>query len=149
MSDSKDDDRNVPEPFNVIFSPLLYHAIKYNQAIKPDESYISDEDLIEFEKFKHLFKEFLQKLNKHDQSAFSSLSNLMNMWGYSRKYCGMCGKPVIGKGGHIQNRLVCPSCHSSYRITEELYKREVEEKPQYPSHNHSNKKDNSKNQPES
>lgn len=125
-----DEDRKVPEPFQVIISPLLFQAIKYNQTLRPSESYLSDEDLEEFEKFKALFKEFLAKLNKHDQSAFSALSNVMSMWGYSRKYCGMCGRPVIGKGQHIQNRIVCDTCGNSYRIAEELYRREDQDDEQ-------------------
>jgi hypothetical protein len=114
-------DRKLPEPFDVIFSPLLYHSIKYNQDLKPDESYISDEELKEFEKFKSLFKDFLARLNKHDQAAFSVLSTMMQMWGYSRKYRGMCGRPIINNPGKVEGRFVCEGCKGSYEIAEKLY----------------------------
>lgn len=119
-----DDERKIPEPFQVIISPMLFQAIKFNQTLRPSEKYLSDEDLEDFETFKTLFKDFLARLNKHDQGAFSILSNIMSMWGYSRKYCGMCGRPVLGKGQHIQNRIVCDTCGNSYRIAEELYRRQ-------------------------
>lgn len=125
MPDKYDEeDRKIPEPFQVIISPLLFQAIKYNQTLRPSEKYLSDEDLKEFEQFKAMFKDFLSKLNKHDQSSFTTLSSVMSMWGYTRKYCGMCGRPVIGKGQHIQNRIVCDACGNSYKIAEELYRRE-------------------------
>ena len=129
------------EPFNIIFSTALYNAIKYNQGLKPDDSYISKEDIEEFEKFKTMFKEFLSKLNKHDQSAFTVLSNIMSLWGYSRKYCGMCGRPVIGRGGYILGRLVCESCHGSYKITEELYNREKDSNKSKKTHIYNNKEE--------
>lgn len=110
--------------FNIEFTPLLYVSIKYNQSLRPDVSLLSKEDIKEYEKFKQLFSLFLEKLKKHDQSAFTFLSSIMSMWGYTRKYCGMCGKPIIGKYEHIQNRIVCDDCHNSYKITEELYKRD-------------------------
>lgn len=124
MSDRDDEERKIPEPFQVIISPLLFQAIKYNQTLRPSEKFLSDEDIEEFEKFKKQFKEFLNGLNKHDQSAFTMLSSVMSMWGYTRKYCGMCGRPVIGKGQHIQNRIACDTCGNSYRIAEELYRKE-------------------------
>jgi hypothetical protein len=112
------------DPFNVIFSAPLYASIKYNQAVKIDESKLPDIDKKEFEKFKVLFKQFLEKLNNQDQSAFTILSTLMSMWGYTRKYCGMCGRPIVGDAKYVQKRLTCLSCHDSYEIANELYKRE-------------------------
>jgi len=123
MDNSKDDKTKIDtrvEPFHLILSLPLFKSIKYNQGLQPDKTEIPAADIKEFDKFKFLFKEFLNKLNAHDSSAFTILSAIMNMWGYSRKYCGMCGKPIIGKPGHIENRMVCPSCNESYRITEAL-----------------------------
>jgi len=110
----------APEPYHLIISLPLFNSIKYNQGLQPDKTDVTEKEAQEFEKFKILFKEFLNKLNEHDSSAFTLLSAIMGMWGYSRKYCGMCGKPIIGKPGHIENRMVCPSCNESYRITEAL-----------------------------
>jgi len=118
------EENKVPEPFNVIFSPSLYYKIKYNHVTKIEDESIPKNELDEFERFKTLFKDFLNKVNKQDLSASSTLSSLMTMWGYSRKYCGMCGIPIIGKPEYIGNRVVCKGCHESYRITEELHKRE-------------------------
>jgi hypothetical protein len=115
------------EPLHLIISLPLYKAIKYNQGLQPDNATISEADIKEFDKFKFLFRELLTKLNSHDSTAFTVLSGIMNMWGYSRKYCGMCGKPIIGKPGHIENRLVCGSCNESYRITEALFHKRPEE----------------------
>lgn len=115
------------EPFHIILSPALYFAIKYNQAIKRDESLLSEDEVREYEKFKETFKIFLNGVNKQDHSSLSLLSAIMNMWGYNRKYCGLCGKPIIGDGKSIQNRLTCRSCFDSYKITEELYRREAHE----------------------
>ena len=115
------------EPFHVIIPPALYLAIKYNQSTKRDEKNIPDEEIEDFAKFKELFRKFLEGVNKQDQSALALLSAIMSMWGYSRKYCGLCGKPIIGRGENIQNRLTCRSCYDSYKITEELYRRESHE----------------------
>lgn len=114
-----------PDPFHLIISHELYAAIKNNQGL-PRTNKIDKAAADEFEKFKALFKSFLDALNNHDESAFSILSSIMSLWGYSRKYCGMCGKPIIGRPGHIENRMVCPRCDDSFRITNELYKKEKE-----------------------
>jgi uncharacterized protein YbaR (Trm112 family) len=114
------DKLKIPDPYHLIVSLSLFNSIKYNQGLQPGKTEVSEKEVQEFEKFKLLFKEFLNKLNEHDSGAFTLLSSIMNMWGYSRKYCGMCGKPIIGKPGHIENRMVCPSCNESYRITEAL-----------------------------
>lgn len=115
----------APEPFHLIISHELYAAIRNNQGLAHSNDNMIDKDFAkEFEQFKNSFKNFLDLLNKKDESAFSVLSNIMNMWGYGRRYCGQCGKPIIGKSGHIENRLVCNSCNESYRITNELYKRD-------------------------
>lgn len=123
--------KKASEPFHVIISPSLYLAIKYNQSTKRDEKNIPDEEIVEFEKFKALFKQFLDGLNKQDQSSLSLLSSIMSLWGYNRKYCGLCGKPIIGRGESIQNRLTCRSCFDSYKITEELYRREGHEEEKF------------------
>jgi hypothetical protein len=122
MSDS--DKVNIPEPLHLIISPELYKAIKNNQGLMPDSDKMERIDAEEFEKFKGLFKNFLDLLNKHQDNAFSILSTIMGMWGYGRKYCGMCGKPIIGKPGHIENRMVCGRCFESFRIADALYQKD-------------------------
>jgi len=126
MSDKHQEIEQVstPAPFHLIVSYPLFLAIKNNQGLMPDSKEVPKESAEEFEKFKSSFKLFLDLLNKHQESSFSILSSIMSMWGYSRKYCGMCGKPIIGKPGHIENRMVCGRCNDSFRIAEELYKRE-------------------------
>lgn len=124
MSEQKPDLVKTPEPYHLIIPQSLYQAIKYNQTHNNDRDKITAEEAKEFEKFKVLFKDFINKLNTQNPSAFSLLSAIMGMWGYSRKYCGMCGRPIIGKPGHIQNRMVCITCDDSYRITEELHKKD-------------------------
>jgi hypothetical protein len=120
----KEELTTTPLPFHLIVSYPLFLAIKNNQGLKPDSKEVLKESAEEFEKFKSLFKTFLDLLNNHQESAFSILSTIMSIWGYSRKYCGMCGKPIIGKPGHIENRMVCQRCNESFRIAEELYKRD-------------------------
>jgi len=126
MPDNKPDMVLTPEPYHLIIPQSLYKAIKYNQAhhSHADNEKIVREEAHEFETFKKFFKEFMNRLNSQDPSAFSVLSTIMGMWGYTRKYCGMCGRPIIGKPGHIQNRMVCSTCNDSYRIAEELHKRD-------------------------
>lgn len=115
-----------PEPFHLIISHELFQAIKNNQGLMPSTGKVNKLTADEFEKFKSFFKTFLDLLNKHQESAFSVLSTIMSMWGYSRKYCGMCGKPIIGKPGHIENRMVCPRCNEAFNIAEELYRRDAD-----------------------
>lgn len=116
----------TPEPYHLIVSQSLYKAIKYNQAHPQSKqpATINKEDAEEFDKFKILFKEFMDKLNAQESSSFSILSTIMGMWGYSRKYCGMCGRPIIGKPGHIQNRMSCSTCADSYKIADSIYKQQ-------------------------
>ena len=114
---------DAPEPFHLIMPHELYYAIK-NNSYYAGNSKVDRQTAEEFEKFKKLFKAFLEQLNRQDPSAFSILSTIMTMWGYSRKYCGMCGKPIIGRPGHIENRMVCSQCNASYRITEKLYQKD-------------------------
>lgn len=134
----------TPEPYHLILSPSLYKSIKYNQTHHGDKAKISKYEAEEFEKFKRLFKEFVSKMNSQDPSAFAVLSVLMGMWGYNRKYCGMCGKPIIGKPGHIQNRMVCKTCDDSFKIAEELYKREEHDNPRKQHINNNSPKEKSK-----
>ena len=89
----------------------------------------------------------MNKVNEEDPSAFTILSNIMAMWGYTRKYCGMCGRPIIGKPGHIQNRMVCQTCDDSYKITDELYKREDSDAVAPNKNNKIKSKPNSSNNP--
>ena len=110
--------------FNIKMFLRLYYAVKYNQFPPENEEDISEKDVKEFEKYQNLWEEFQKKINKHDQSCFSLLSSIMGMWGYSRRYCGMCGKPIIGKTEHISNRMVCNACYEGFKITEQLLKRE-------------------------
>jgi len=124
MDKNKDDMIEAPEPYHLIIPQSLYKAIKFNQGSAKGDELITKEDYDEFMQFKDLFKSFISKLNFHDPSAFSDLSGIMGMWGYSRKYCGMCGRPIIGKPEHIQNRMVCNTCGDSYKITEELLKQD-------------------------
>jgi len=124
MKDNKPEMVDAPEPYHLIIPQSLYKAIKYNQSHHNEQNKVTKEERKEFDEFKKLFKDFMKKLNSQDPSAFSILSAIMGMWGYSRKYCGMCGRPIIGRPGHIQNRMVCPTCEDSYKITEELHKKE-------------------------
>lgn len=113
----------VPDPYHLIISQSLYKAIKFNQAHQNKTvKEIHKEDAAEFKKFKILFKDFINRLNAQDPTAFSVLSTVMGMWGYSRKFCGMCGRPIIGKAGYIQNRMVCGTCSDSYKIAESIHK---------------------------
>lgn len=111
------------KPLSINLNVNLFHAIKYNQGLI-DESHISESDIIEFNKFTTHLNGFFDKLESHDQGAFSLLSSLMSTWGYSRKYCGMCGRPVIGEFKSVQNRITCKMCYASYKITEALLKRD-------------------------
>lgn len=106
----------------------LYYAVKYNQFPPENENDISKEDVKELKKYQNLWEEFQKKIDGHDQSCFSLLSSIMGMWGYSRRYCGMCGKPIIGKAEHISNRMVCNICYDGFKITEQLLKREEQVK---------------------
>lgn len=124
MPDNKPEMVKTPEPYHLIIPQSLFKAIKYNQAQIKDRDKITKEEEKEYYKFKNMFKDFMARLNAGDPSAFSILSAIMGMWGYTRKYCGMCGKPIIGKPGHIQNRMVCATCDESYRIAEEIHKKE-------------------------
>ena len=124
MPDNKPEMVKAPEPYHLIISQSLFKAIKYNQPQVKEKEKITKEEEKEFYKFKNMFKDFMTRLNSSDPSAFSILSAIMGLWGYSRKYCGMCGRPIIGKPGHIQNRMVCPTCEDSYRIADELHKKE-------------------------
>ncbi len=127
MSDKKTELVDAPEPYHLIIPQSLYKAIRFNQGSSKNDDKITLEDAKEFDNFKTLFKAFISKLNRQDPSAFSILPNIMGMWGYSRKYCGVCGRPIIGKPEHIQNRMVCSTCGDSYKITEELFKHEKTE----------------------
>jgi hypothetical protein len=124
MAEDKLHKVSVPEPYHLILSLPLFQSIKNNQGLRPSPDEVTEEEAKEFEKFKKLFKEFMDRMNRHDSSAFSILSTIMGLWGYSRKYCGMCGRPIIGKPGHIENRMVCAGCNESYKITQRLLKDE-------------------------
>jgi len=126
----EDEEREIPDPFHIIMSPALFYSIKSNQLLIPDDA-IPDTSLEEFESFRDLWKEFMGKLNKHDSSAFGTLSKLMSMWGYNRRYCSMTGKPIIGKPRYIEGRMVSEEYFQSYQITEKLHKRDVAEKKNY------------------
>ena len=121
----KKDEKHSP-PLVVEIDLKFYTAVKYNKGLL---KYISKHDEQEFVKFKRLFKQFINKLEVDNHSAFSDMSALMSMWGYSRKYCGMCGRPIIGKINRIQNRrIVCNTCFKSYKITETLHQQEASER---------------------
>jgi hypothetical protein len=110
--------------FKIEMSPKLYYSIRNNQFLQKEDLVFSESDTKEYERFKKTWEEFENKLNNQDPIAFSILSNLMNFWGYNRRYCGMCGRPIIGRPEHIQNRIVCCNCYKSYEITENLLKQD-------------------------
>jgi hypothetical protein len=124
MENEDNQDRKIPEPLHIIMSPALFYSIKSNQGLIPEEN-LSDVSLEEFEKFKELWKDVVNKLNKHDDGAFGSLSKLFSMWGYNRRYCSMTGKPIIGKPRYIEGRMVSEEYFQSYQITERLHKRDI------------------------
>ena len=103
---------------NIKIDENLYAAIRYNRPVEK----IPEVAKKEYKEFEKIFKQFLSKLDSGDPRVFSLLSTLMSMLGYSRKYCGYCGMPVIGKIHRIQNStIVCKTCYLSYKITEKLY----------------------------
>jgi len=119
------EDKKIPDLFDIKMDFSLFTAIKYNRSLK---EYKHEYDTKEFVNFKRLFKSFVEKLENQDPSAFSDLSALMSMWGYHRKYCGMCGRPVIGKIYRLQGgKIVCQTCHGSFRITEKLFEKDIDD----------------------
>ena len=121
----KKEDKKIkqPDPFDIKMDYSLFASIKYNRAIK---ECANEYDKKDFETFKSLFKKFLKELHQNNNmDAFSDLSAIMSMWGYHRKYCGMCGRPVIGKIYRLQGgKIVCGTCNASYKITDMLLEKE-------------------------
>lgn len=116
---------NPSDPFDIRMDFSLFASIKYNKAMR---RCFNEYDKKEFDNFKTLFKRFLHKVKENDPTASSDLSSIMSMWGYHRKYCGMCGRPVIGKLYRIQGRkIVCHTCNESYKITDKLSEKDVSE----------------------
>ena len=120
---SEDKKIKVPGPFKIEMDFTLFSSIKYNRDLKDQ---MHEYDIKEFASFKKLLLEFSNKLKEGNPTAFSDLSALMSMWGYHRKYCGMCGRPVIGKIYRLQGgKIVCSTCHASYKITDKLFEKDV------------------------
>lgn len=99
----------------------LFVFLKYNQTVENVESLPQSEE--------EMYREFCNKWNDllrnmdNGLSASSSLGSLLSMFGFKRHYCSTCGLPIIGKFSKIGNRVTCDPCFQSFKIIQEMEKR--------------------------
>jgi hypothetical protein len=100
------------------FTKELFIFLKYNLIVN-GPSFTETDEL--------LYQEFLKKiaslqhdLRESDSAASETLGSIMAMFGFSRHYCSISGKPIIGKYYKIGNRIVSQEAYESYMIVKEL-----------------------------
>jgi hypothetical protein len=100
------------------FTKEFFIFLKYNQMVESVNTTETDE---------LLYQEFLKKttalrteIQNSDSGASETLGSIMAMFGYSRHYCSISGKPIIGKYYKIGNRIVSQEAYESWKIVQEL-----------------------------
>lgn len=99
----------------------LFVFLKYNQTVENVESLPQSEEEM-YREFCNKWKDLLQNLD-NGLSASSSLGSLLSMFGFKRHYCSTCGLPIIGKFSKIGNRVTCDPCYQSFKIIQEMEKK--------------------------
>lgn len=111
----------------------LYIFLRYNQIRNKLESELSKHEEKVYQEFNRLFKELKTSLERGDSKASSLLGNIMNLFGFDRRYDAMSGLPIIGKFYKINGRTVNKESYDSWKLVQEMQKiEEIEHSKQEP-----------------
>ena len=100
------------------FTKELFIFLKYNQIVSGAS--ITETDELLYQEFLKQMVSLQKELKEDDSGASETLGSVMSMFGFSRHYCSISGKPIIGKYFKIGNRIVSQEAYESYRIVQEL-----------------------------
>lgn len=107
----------------------LFVFLKYNQMVDSVES-LPQSEVEMYQEFCNQWNSFIHDFENGDTSAASALGSLLSIFGFKRHYCSTCGLPIIGKFSKIGNRVTCDSCYQSFKIIQEMEKRDEIKSPQ-------------------
>jgi hypothetical protein len=100
------------------FTKELFIFLKYNQMV--DNAATTETDELLYQEFLKKIDALQSELKNSDSGASETLGSIMAMFGFSRHYCSISGKPIIGKYYKIGNRIVSQEAYESYKIVQEL-----------------------------
>ena len=92
--------------------------LKHNRFIDKDN--IKDYSNKDYNEFNNLLTSFIQAMENNNPNASEFLGALMTFLGFSRKYCSLCGKPIIGKYYKLNNRITCNNCYAAYSVIKQI-----------------------------
>lgn len=113
---------------NGSLSRELFVFLKYNQMPSKSIDKLPRHDENIYKEFVKNFNKLLNTLNTEDNKASSELGSIMSMFGFSRHYCNISGKPIIGRYQKIGSRIVSQEAYESYQIIQQMEKKEKREK---------------------
>lgn len=110
----------------------LYIFLKFNQLRNKVESELKGSEEKIYQEFNRLFKELNTSLKKGDSKASSQFGNIMNLFGFDRRYDAISGLPIIGKFYKINGRTVSKESYDSWKLVQEMQKIEEMEHTIHP-----------------
>lgn len=101
----------------------LYFFLRYNQISGVKK--ISGEDEKLYNEFCRHFEILKDAMEKGEEAKLKTLfGSVLSMFGFSRHYCSTCGQPIVGRYSKIGNRVACEPCFESYRIIQQMGKKD-------------------------
>ena len=100
----------------------FFMFLKYNVVQEVKE--LSEYDKALYKEFISKWKTFAQLLEKNDNKASGVLGSIASLFGFNRRYCSICGSPIMSRYSKIQGKISCPSCYDSYKIIQLLEKKQ-------------------------
>lgn len=120
----------------------LYVFLRYNQLRNNLDRPLSPQDEAIYQEFNRQIQELKTSLESGSGPASAQLGNIMNLFGFDRRYCAISGLPIIGKFFKINGKTVSKESYDSWKLVQEMQKIEELEHKKHDPQTHDNKKSN-------
>lgn len=123
----------------------LYVFLRYNQLRNTLDRPLSTQDEAIYQEFNRQVKDLIKSLETGTGSASTQLGNIMNLFGFDRRYCAISGLPIIGKFFKINGKTVSKESYDAWKLVQEMQKiEEIEHQKHDDTYNTPTTHDNSK-----
>ena len=100
------------------FTKEFFIFLKYNLMV--NDAAMTETDELLYQEFLKQIGSLKKELEETNSGASETLGSIMAMFGFSRHYCSISGKPIIGRYYKIGSRIVSQEAYESYKIVQEL-----------------------------
>jgi hypothetical protein len=105
-----------------LLSRNVFYFLKYNTIQQVEKLSEIDEQL--YQQFILKVQLLQEQLESNNDKASATLSSLCTIFGFSRHFCEITGKPIIGKYYRLNGKTVSKDAFDSYKIFNEIEKKE-------------------------